>query len=179
MTKHRKQRINIQNIRKNAILNVKTSPMYCWQFFLHVLHCCCRNSGTVRNHPVVKQNYGKGWALLRLFCLRFASLRLYFAEENMKEKIKLEFTQFKLLLRSVPGWLTALFVMSVFAMNILANKSISLPVSWLALDCGIIVSWFAFLAMDTVTRRFGPKGATQLSIVALSKFSKLCDKYCA
>lgn len=85
----------------------------------------------------------------------------------MKEKIKLEFTQFKLLLRSVPGWLTALFVMSVFAMNILANKSISLPVSWLALDCGIIVSWFAFLAMDTVTRRFGPKGATQLSIVAI------------
>ena len=55
-----------------------------------------------------------------------------------------------------------------FAMNLLANKSISLPVDWLALDCGIAVSWFAFLTMDVVTKHFGPKAATQLSVFAMA-----------
>ena len=85
----------------------------------------------------------------------------------MKEKIKNEFREIKLLLRSVPSALVTLFVLSVFAMNLLANKSLNLPFSWLALDCGIIVSWFAFLAMDIVTKHFGPKAATQLSAFAI------------
>ncbi len=85
----------------------------------------------------------------------------------MKEKIKNEFREIKLLLRSVPSALVTLFVLSVFAMNLLANKSLNLPFSWLALDCGIIVSWFAFLAMDIVTKHFGPKAATQLSVFAI------------
>ncbi len=59
-----------------------------------------------------------------------------------------------------------LFVMSVFCMNLLANKSINLPFGWLALDCGIIVSWFAFFTMDIVTKRFGPKAANELSVLA-------------
>ena len=54
-------------------------------------------------------------------------------------RIKKEFAEFTVLLRSVPGALTAFFVLSVFAMNLLANKSINLPVDWLALDCGILV----------------------------------------
>ena len=86
----------------------------------------------------------------------------------MSSKIKNYFTEFKLLLRSVPGVVTVFFVLSVFAMNLLANKSISLPVNWLALDCGIIVSWFAFLTMDMVTKHFGPKAATQLSVFAIA-----------
>ena len=85
----------------------------------------------------------------------------------MKEKIKNEFREIKLLLRSVPSALVTLFVLSVFAMNLLANKSLNLPFSWVALDCGIIVSWFAFLAMDIVTKHFGPKAATQLSAFAI------------
>ena len=85
----------------------------------------------------------------------------------MSEKLKKEFHAFKLLLSSVPSYVTVVFVMSVFAMNLLANKSISIPLDWLALDCGIIVSWAAFLTMDTVTKHFGPKAATELSVFAI------------
>lgn len=83
-------------------------------------------------------------------------------------RIKKELAEFTVLLRSVPGALTAFFVLSVFAMNLLANKSINLPVDWLALDCGILVSWFVFLAMDIVTKHFGAKAATELSVFAIA-----------
>lgn len=70
------------------------------------------------------------------------------------------------------------FVLSVVAMNLLANKSIDLSwlpgnntaageFGWLALDCGILVSWLAFFAMDNIVRRFGPKASTQMTIVAV------------
>lgn len=85
----------------------------------------------------------------------------------MGKKIKSEFHQFVLLLKNIPALVTVIFVMSVFAMNLLANKSIALPVDWLALDCGIIASWFAFLTMDMVTKHFGPKAATELSVFAI------------
>lgn len=84
----------------------------------------------------------------------------------MSEKLKKEYYEFKLLIKSVPPVILTLFIMSVFSMNLLANKSIALPFEWLALDCGIIVSWFAFLSMDIITGRFGPKAATQLSVLA-------------
>ena len=87
--------------------------------------------------------------------------------KNLKQKLKDELTEFKLLLRATPTVITAVFIISVFAMNLLANKSIELPVDWLALDAGIIVSWFAFLTMDILTKHFGPKAATQISILAL------------
>lgn len=79
-----------------------------------------------------------------------------------------------LLLRSVPPVPFALFVASVFLMNLLANKSLSLLVDWLALDGGILVSWFAFLSMDMLTRHFGPKAATQLSLTAIGMNLLLC-----
>lgn len=85
----------------------------------------------------------------------------------MKEKIKREFQEFKLLLKSIPSVVVVLFVVSVFSMNLLANKSINTGVDWLALDTGIIVSWFAFLSMDVITKHFGPKAGTQISILAL------------
>ena len=59
-------------------------------------------------------------------------------------------------------------------MNLLANKSINLPFSWLALDCGIIVSWIIFLCMDMITRRFGPKAATMLSVVSIAVNLGMC-----
>ncbi len=83
------------------------------------------------------------------------------------ERIKRDFFEFKTLMRSVPSVIMVIFVLSLFAMNLLANKSISIPVDWLALDCGIIVSWFAFLTMDIMTKHFGPKAATQISIFAI------------
>ncbi len=86
------------------------------------------------------------------------------------KRIKKYFDDLKLLLKSVPATVVSLFVIAVFAMNLLANKSIdtgSLS-SWLALDCGIIVSWVAFLCMDILTKHFGPKAATQISIFAIA-----------
>lgn len=92
----------------------------------------------------------------------------------MYEKKPTRFAEFRLLLTSVPPLLLVFFILSVFAMNLLANKSIALPVDWLALDCGIIVSWFAFLAMDMITKHFGPKAATQLSLLATAVNLVLC-----
>lgn len=85
----------------------------------------------------------------------------------MKEKILREWNELRVLTRSVPSYIVAVFALSLFAMNLLANKSVNLGVDWLALDCGICVSWIAFLSMDVVTKRFGPKAATQLSVFVL------------
>ena len=86
----------------------------------------------------------------------------------LKQKIKREWKEFCVLLKSIPTIVVVLFIMSVFAMNLLANKSISLNVDWLALDCGIIVSWFAFFTMDITTKHFGPKAATQITVLAIA-----------
>ena len=77
------------------------------------------------------------------------------------------FAELKLLFRSIPSLTVTLFIVATISMNLLANKSITLPFSWLALDCGFIVSWIIFLCMDMVTRRFGPKAATFLSILSI------------
>lgn len=84
-----------------------------------------------------------------------------------KQKLKNEFREFALLLKSVPTLVVVLFIMSVFAMNLLANKSIDIPFEWLALDCGIAVSWFAFFTMDILTKHFGPKAATEITVLAI------------
>ncbi len=83
----------------------------------------------------------------------------------MIKKIKKEFFELKVLLRSIPSLALSLFVLAIIAMNLLANKSITLPFSWLALDCGIIFSWLAFLTMDVMTKHFGPKATTKVSIL--------------
>ncbi len=72
----------------------------------------------------------------------------------------------KLLFRSIPSVITALFTISVVAMNILANKTIYRS-EWLAIDGGILVSWLSFLCMDIVTKAFGPKASTKLSVFAM------------
>lgn len=81
--------------------------------------------------------------------------------------LKRLFTETKVLLRSVPSGLVAIFAVAVVSMNLLANKSIDLNLDWLALDCGIFFSWVAFLVMDIITRRYGVKAANTLSIIAL------------
>ena len=90
------------------------------------------------------------------------------------KKIKQSFYEFGLLLRSVPSAVTSVFVVAVFAMNLLENKSINLNVSWLALDTGIIVSWVAFLCMDVLTKHFGPKASTQISLFAIAVNLVMC-----
>ncbi len=61
-----------------------------------------------------------------------------------------------------------LMVLSTVGMNLLANKSINTGLSWLALDCGILLSWLAFLSMDIATHCYGPRVATTVSLVALA-----------
>lgn len=86
---------------------------------------------------------------------------------NMSEKLSREILEWKTLLRSVPALFLTVFALCVVLMNLLANKSINLPWDWLALDCGIIVSWISFLCMDIATKHFGARAATRLSITAV------------
>lgn len=72
----------------------------------------------------------------------------------------------KILLRSVPGLITTLFCISVVVMNLMANKII-LNSSYVAIDGGFLLSWIPFLCMDIITKRYGPKAATKLNILAL------------
>ena len=81
--------------------------------------------------------------------------------------LKRELEDLKILLRNVPSLVVSLFFISVIVMNLLANKSISIPLDWLALDCGFTLSWISFLLMDMVCKRFGAKAAMKLSIAAL------------
>lgn len=79
--------------------------------------------------------------------------------------LKKNIQDLKVLLRNIPSLTVTLFVVSVVAMNLLANKElISLP--WLALDCGVSVSWLSFLCMDMICKRFGAKASIQVSVLA-------------
>lgn len=70
------------------------------------------------------------------------------------------------LLRSVPGYVTAAYVVSVVCMNLLANREIYSSQSF-CIDTGLAVSWIAFLCMDCVCKRFGGKAAILLNIFAM------------
>ena len=84
----------------------------------------------------------------------------------MIQKLKRELYTYKVLLNSLPATVFSFYVLSIVVMNLLANKSIALP-WWMGFDCGFIISWIGFLAMDIVTKHFGPKAATRMTILAL------------
>lgn len=86
---------------------------------------------------------------------------------KFKSTILEEVKDTKLLLKNVPVGVFMMLVISVVFMNLLANKEISTGVSWLALDSGILLSGITFLCMDMLTKRFGPKAAIKLSVVAV------------
>lgn len=79
-----------------------------------------------------------------------------------------EWRDFKLLMRSVPCAVVALFAVSVVLMNLLANKELHTGLPWLALDCGFLVSWLSFLVMDMITKRFGARASIQISAFAVT-----------
>lgn len=81
--------------------------------------------------------------------------------------LKLEYEDMLHLLRNVPSSAMVMFVVSVVLMNLLANKEIYTGVNWLALDCGLLVSWLSFLCMDMLTKRFGPRASIKLSLFAV------------
>ena len=76
------------------------------------------------------------------------------------------FKEFKILLRSIPATVVSLFVVSVICMNLLANKTL-IKLDWIALDGGILISWLSFLCMDIITKHFGPKASTLISVHAV------------
>lgn len=80
--------------------------------------------------------------------------------------IRREAEDTKILLKNVPAMTMVLFVISVVLMNLLANKEL-LNIGWIALDCGFMLSWLSFLAMDMLTKRFGPKASIKLSLLAV------------
>lgn len=90
----------------------------------------------------------------------------------MKKKVMYELRDMQMLLRAIPSGTMVLFCISVVLMNLLANKEIYTGVSWLALDCGLLLSWLSFLCMDIMTKRFGPKAAVKLSLFSI--FVNLC-----
>ena len=93
---------------------------------------------------------------------------------NLKTLCFNEIVDYKELLRSIPATIVTLLVVSVILMNLLANKEIYTGVSWLALDCGLLLSWLSFLCMDIVTKRFGAKSAIKLSLFAISVNLLVC-----
>lgn len=84
---------------------------------------------------------------------------------KVKNWMKNEIEDFSVLLRSVPSTVVSLFVVSVVMMNLLANKTL-IQLDWIALDGGLLVSWLAFMSMDVITKHFGPRAATKVSIFA-------------
>ena len=80
---------------------------------------------------------------------------------------KREIQLFSTLVRSVPKLVIVLFSFVVIAMNLLSSFTI-VNTPYLALTAGVFVSWAAFMIMDVVNKRFGPKAANRLSWIALS-----------
>lgn len=80
--------------------------------------------------------------------------------------IKRELDDYKLLLRNVPSTITAILILSVVCMNLLANKELFAS-QYFCINTGLALSWIPFLCMDCVCKRFGPKAAAKLSIFAI------------
>ena len=85
----------------------------------------------------------------------------------MRSRIKLFLSDSSLLLRSIPSPLVTPFVLPVGLRNRLAYRTIYQK-GFFAVDGGIVVSWACFLCMDIITKHFGAKAATQVSIFALA-----------
>ena len=85
--------------------------------------------------------------------------------KKFKDYIKRERKETELLMRCIPATVVTLFAVSVICMNLLANKTL-LQLDWIALDGGILISWLSFMCMDIITKHFGPKASTIISIHA-------------
>lgn len=84
----------------------------------------------------------------------------------MKEWFGREVQETKVLFRCIPIVPVIIFIVSVIAMNLMASKLI-VNTSWLSLDAGIVVSWISFLTMDMLVKRFGPRAAIKVNLLAV------------
>ena len=78
-----------------------------------------------------------------------------------------EFKKTFQMVNDLPSSLVSVFVVSVVCMNLLANKSIELNISWLALDAGMILSWLSFLIMDIIIKKYGGEKSIRLSFFSV------------
>lgn len=85
--------------------------------------------------------------------------------KTIEEKVYGYIMKLKEAVKQVPAVAFGLLVGCIITMNLLANKLI-LDLPWIALDAGILVSWFCFLLCDIMVKAYGPKTAFRVSIVA-------------
>jgi uncharacterized PurR-regulated membrane protein YhhQ (DUF165 family) len=87
-------------------------------------------------------------------------------KRSFKQWIKDEIHETKVLFKGLPAIPFTMVVLSFILMNLLATVPL-FNESWIAGDCGIIVSWLAFLFGDMLVKRYGAKGSIKISIAAL------------
>mgnify|MGYP006916094229 FL=1 len=68
--------------------------------------------------------------------------------------LKAEITDLKILLRNIPSFVVAIFILSVVCANLMANKEL-ISYKYVALDCGFVFSWIMFLCMDVICKQIG------------------------
>jgi len=73
--------------------------------------------------------------------------------------------EYKVLLRSVPAFVTSFFILATVLMNLSASKIIYNTFN-VAVTGGFLLSWVPFLCMDSVTKRFGARAAILLNILS-------------
>ena len=106
---------------------------------------------------------------------------------KVKQFFSREWHDLRSTLSKVNPLVMTFFVLAIVAMNLLASKSIDLSWipgnngdrPWLALDCGILVSWLAFFAMDNMVTRLNAKASTQMTIVAVFVNLIICGVFLA
>jgi uncharacterized integral membrane protein (TIGR00697 family) len=81
-----------------------------------------------------------------------------------------DFHDGKMLLRSIPGVVTMLFIMATITMNLAANKIVWSgiyinDIPFVSITGGIFLSWAVFLVMDIVTKTYGTKAAIKLTVL--------------
>lgn len=78
-----------------------------------------------------------------------------------------DFKDWKMLFRSIPSIVVALFFVSIVVMNLMANKFLVSYGSYVSVTWGLILSWIPFLCSDIVTKTYGAKASIKLNIAAL------------
>lgn len=90
--------------------------------------------------------------------------------EWCKDTIKWLFDvkDWKMLLRSIPGLVTTIFVVAVVVMNLMASKTVIMTdPSWFGVTGGLFLSWIPFLVMDILNKTYGAKAATKINLLGL------------
>ncbi|MCQ2802239.1 MAG: VUT family protein [Bacilli bacterium] len=80
-------------------------------------------------------------------------------------KIKNIFRNFIADIKTIPGILLGLFIITVILMNIFARQTIYQN-NLIAIDGGIIITWVAVVISDVVTITRGPKATIKMTILA-------------